>query len=207
MTVLFTSGYPFSGKTEFVKELTNQLSGRKVIHIDPTSLRPIEYSTLDAGAQTKARIAAWEVAQEMLISSMKEPSSTVVIFDTCAAKSKNMLPHFANAKVNKHDIVFVFVGAAIFECKRRAGQKWPSNDIINGYATDFNESVYKLKEASSKFFFIKNNDDPNRVNLKFAAQRIAKVILDGTFSGIFKSKPIRSTVSGSGQKNNKRTKI
>ena len=207
MTIVFTSGYPYSGKTEFAKELTKVLKKHKVVHIDPSTLRPADYDSLDSEAQSKARIATWEVSQEMLTTNMKEPTSNIIIFDTCAAKSKNMLPHFQNAKVHKHNIVYVFIGATLIECKQRAGPKWISNDVIDSYARDFNESVPKLRDASSKFFFIKNNNDNERLNLKAAAQKVAKVITNGSVSGIFEPKPLRSSVNRTGQKDNKRTKV
>ena len=207
MTIVFTSGYPYSGKTEFAKELTKALKKHKVAHIDPSTLRPAEYDSLDPDAQSKARIASWEVSQEMLSANMKESSSNVVIFDTCAAKFKNMLPHFQNAKVHKHDVIYVFIGATLIECKQRAGPKWIPNEVVDSYARDFNESVPKLKDISSKFFFIKNNNDNERLSLKAAAQKVAKVIIDGTVSGIPQPKPLRSSVNRTGQKDNKRTKV
>ena len=205
--IIFTAGYPSSGKTEFATLLAQQLSSHKVVHIDPAKLRLPEYDSFTPDGQTQARIAAWEVAQDILNESLKEPNSTIIIFDTCAAKAKSMMPHFANAKVNKHDVVYTFIAASISECKKRAGTKWPSNEVINNYGKEFVESVPKLREASSKFFFVKNNDDPNRLSLKDAINKIAKAISNGEISGIRKPKPIRSSINRPRQKDNKRTKV
>lgn len=205
--IIFTAGYPSSGKTEFASLLTAKLAPRRVVHIDPAKLRLPEYDTMTPEQQTQARIAAWEVAQDMLNESLKEPNATVVIFDTCAAKLKSMMPHFANAKVNKHDVAYVFVAASISECKMRAGAKWPSDSVINGYGKEFTESIPELKKASSAFFFIKNNNDPQRKSLAEAINKISKVILNGEISGVRKPKPIRSSVNRPRQENNKRTKV
>lgn len=207
MTVLFTAGYPYSGKTEFTKALATGFAGRKVIHIDPTSLRPPEYETMSPDEQKQARIATWEVGQTMLADAIKEPNSTLVIFDTCAAKASTMIPHFTNAKVHKHDVVYVFVGATLPECKQRAGVKWPTQDVIASYGKDFLDSIPKLKDLSSKFFFIKNNNDPARASLVLSAQKIAKAILNGEISGVLKSKPLRGSINRPRQKANKGPKI
>jgi predicted kinase len=179
MTVLFTAGYPWSGKSTFVQALMTNFNDHKVINIDPTSLRPPEYETMPPDDQKQARIAAWEVGQTMLTDATKESNSTLVIFDTCAAKASSMIPHFIDAKVHKHDVVYVFVGAALSECKQRAGIKWPPQDVIKGYGKDFLDSIPKLKDLSSKFFFIKNKNDLIKTGLVLSAQKIAKVILNG----------------------------
>lgn len=207
MTILFTAGYPYSGKTEFAKIISQVLAKYKVIHIDPTSLRPPEYATMTPDEQKQVRIATWEVAQKMLTDAMKEPNTTLVIFDTCAAKATSMVPHFTNAKVHKHDIVYVFIGATLIECKQRAGINWPSKEVIDGYCKDFLDSVPKLKDLSSKFFFIKNTNDPARVGLTLPAQKIAKIILDGKVSGIPESKPLRGSINRSRQKSSKGSKV
>ena len=208
MTVLFTSGYPYSGKTEFAKALAAEFKGlAAVVHIDPMSLRPPEYATLPLDEQKRARIAAWEVSQSMLTDALKEPNSTLVIFDTCASKATSMMPHFTNAKVHKHDVVYVFVGATLPECRQRAGTNWPQHDVIAGYGKDFLDSIPKLKDLSTKFFFIKNNNDPARASLMLSAQKIAKAILNGEISGVLKSKPLRSSINRPRQKGNKGPKI
>lgn len=208
MTVLFTGGYPYSGKTEFAKAMATEFKGQQVvIHIDPTSLRPPEYATMSPEEQKQARIAVWEVSQSMLNDAVKEPNSTLVIFDTCAAKAASMIPHFTNAKVHKHDVVYVFVGATLPECRQRAGANWPQHDVISGYGKDFLDSIPKLKDLSTKFFFIKNNNDPARASLLLSAQKIAKAILNGEISGVSKSKPLRSSINRPRQKGNKGPKI
>lgn len=172
--IIFTAGYPFSGKSEFARELTEALIGKKVTHIDPQSLRPPEYDTMTADEQRQARFASWDVAQEMLVQNMALPNEVITIFDTCAAKATSLLQHFVTARVRKHTVMYCFVASTLEECRKRAGDKWPPADVIQGYARDFVDSIPQFKKASDKFFFIKNNAD--KIAIKAAAYRIAGVL-------------------------------
>jgi tRNA uridine 5-carbamoylmethylation protein Kti12 len=204
--IIFTAGYPFSGKTTFATELTKLLAGRKVIHIDPASFRPPEYDTISSEDQSRARIASWEVAQEQLTDSMVEPDGTIIIFDTCAAKAKNMLQHFVTARANNHQIMYVFMATTLTDCRKRSGSQWPSQEVIDGYARDFNESLPRLRKTSDRFFVIKNIDD-EQASLKTAVIKIARIIADGQIGGIRKPKPLRGPTSRPRQKNRTRTPI
>jgi tRNA uridine 5-carbamoylmethylation protein Kti12 len=203
--IIFTAGYPFSGKTEFAKEILKAVGKkRKTLHIDPSTLRPPEYDSMNEGEKTKTRITSWEVAQDMLIASLKtEDNDTIIIFDTCAAKTKTMLQHFVTAKAQKHTIIYAFVGAVMDDCRNRAGDKWPNHKIITGYASDFKESIPELRKASDKFFFIKNNDS-DKTDLVNAASRIAKAIIDGQVGRVHKPQLVRRSASRPGQKSNTR---
>lgn len=205
--IIFLAGYPFSGKSSFAHKLIEALPGRKIIHIDPKKLLPNEYDSLSQEDQRNAMISAWEVANETLTNSMSEPDDTIIIFDTCASKITNMLQHFINARANKHAIVCCFVAATLDECKQRAGNKWPSQDVINNYAANFTDSLPKFKRASDKFFFLKNSTDETMAGLKNAAERIAKVLTNGKTSRILQSKPIFSTFNRSRQKTNRRPTV
>lgn len=180
--ILFTAGYPGSGKTELVKLITSDkaLVGKvKVNLVDPVLLRPPEYAQMSAEDQRAARLASWEVAQESLREAIAtEPDTTLIIYDSCAAKLKTMLPHFKLAKARNHTIFYVFMGSKVDECKARAGANWPPMDVISGYATDFGESAPRLRPLCTHFRFVKNNDDPDRVIMKDAASKLAKAILD-----------------------------
>lgn len=193
--ILFTAGYPFSGKTEFVKLLTAQLNSKqiKTVLIDPASIRPPEYDQMSPDDQRAARLAAWEVTQESLSSAIKnEPQSTLIIYDSCAAKLKTMLPHFVAAKI-RHIIFYAFIGATLDECKKRAGDKWLSPEIIKGYAADFGESAPRLRPLCSHFKFVKNNDDPEKKALHDAANHFARVVLDAKNDRVQESPSVRST--------------
>lgn len=179
--ILFTAGYPYSGKSELVKMITSSLDPKqvKVVHVDPALLRPPEYNQMSPADQRAARLAAWEVSQETLTESIvTEPATTLIIYDSCAAKLKTMLPHFNLAKSRSHPIFYVFVGAKVDECKGRAGSNWPSVDVINGYATDFGESAPRLRPLCTHFKFVKNSNDPEKAVLKDAAGKLVKAILD-----------------------------
>ena len=171
--ILFTAGHPFSGKTELVKLLV--ASYRDTTVIDPTNLRPPEYDQMSPADQASARIASWEVSLEMLTEAMNKPNKDLVIFDTCGAKTSAMLQQFINAQAKKHTVFYVFVGAPMRECQKRAGAAWPKLDVIQGYSKDFLESVPKLRKASDRFLFVKNTDEA-RVALKSAASRIVRAI-------------------------------
>ena len=174
--ILFTAGHPFAGKTELVKLLV--ASYRDTTVIDPTNLRPPEYAQMTPADQASARIAAWEVSLEMLTEAMNKPDKDLVIFDTCGAKSSAMLQQFVNAKAKKHKVFYVFVGAPMKDCQKRAGTLWPRPEVIQGYSKDFLESVPKLRTASDRFLFVKNTQDEARIALKSAAGRIVRAIND-----------------------------
>jgi hypothetical protein len=196
--ILFTAGYPYSGKTELVKMIMNNLDPKQVktILIDQSLLRPPEYPQMSPEDQRSARLAAWEVTQEQMREVIAvEPNSTLIIYDSCAAKHKTMSPHFNAAKAKNHTIFYAFVGAKVPECKSRAGTNWPSADIISGYATDFGESAPKLRPLCTHFKFIKNSNDPNKNALKEAASELAKAVMNVKENRIPQSKPTRSTAS------------
>lgn len=174
--ILFTAGHPFAGKTELVKCLV--ASYRDTTVIDPANLRPPEYNQMSPADQAAARIAAWEVSLEMLTEAMNKPNKDLVIFDTCGAKTSAMLQQFVNAKAKKHTIFYVFVGAPMKDCQKRAGALWPRPDVIQGYSKDFLESVPKLRTAADRFLFVKNTQDDARVALKSSAGRIIRAIND-----------------------------
>lgn len=197
--ILFTAGYPYSGKTELVKLITSKLDKSiKVILVDQALLRPPEYAQMSAEDQRAARLAAWEVTQEQMREVLvTEPNSTLIIYDSCAAKLKTMLPHFNLAKSRNHTIFYVFVGTKVDECKGRAGDNWPSTEVINGYAADFGESAPRLRPLCTHFKFIKNSNDPDKVMLKDAADKLAKAILDVKADRVPQPAPVRGPASRS----------
>jgi hypothetical protein len=199
--ILFTAGYPYSGKTELVKLITSDkaLVGQvKVTLVDPVLLRPPEYNQMPPDDQRAARLASWEVAQEQLREVIvTEPNTALIIYDSCAAKLKTMLPHFSLAKARGHSIFYTFVGAKVDECKGRAGTNWPPSDVINGYAADFGESAPRLRPLCTHFRFIKNSNDPEKTILKDAASKLAKAILDVKTNRVPQSAPARGATSRS----------
>lgn len=174
--ILFTAGHPFVGKTELAKMLSNSYKDTTII--DPANLRPPEYAQMSETDKASARIAAWEVSLEMLTEAMNRPNKELVIFDTCAAKTSAMLQQFVNAKAKKHTIFYIFIGAPIKDCQKRAGALWPAPNVIQGYSRDFLESVPKLRKACDRFLFVKNTQDDTRSALKSAVSKIVRAIND-----------------------------
>ena len=123
--IIFTAGYPSSGKTEFIKKLLGKLGNIKHVSVDPVSLRPEEYDSLSDEEQKKARICAWEVASEMLQTAIKEePNSTLLIYDTCAANVRTIMPHFSLAKAHKSVfLILVITLASTLACAARISYK------------------------------------------------------------------------------------
>lgn len=201
--ILFTAGHPFTGKTELVKLIAASYKDTTVI--DPANLRPPEYDQMTPADQANARIAAWEVSLEMLTEAMNRPNKDLVIFDTCAAKTSAMLQQFVNAKAKKHTVFYVFVGAQIKDMQKRAGMSWPKPEVIRGYSQDFLESVPKLRKASDRFLFVKNNQDDARIALKDAARRIVRAIDEiNETNRIPKPSPAHNPISGARPKVNQR---
>lgn len=190
--IIFTAGYPYSGKSELVREIVARLPKMKTVLVDPVSLRVPEYDSLSQEDQASVRIAAWQVAMDTVFKAISsEPDSTLIIFDTCGAKSSVMEPLVAHAKLRNHTTFYVFVRATLQECSKRAGPKWPTSDVINGYIKDFTESVPRLKSTAKYFILVKNGDDGTRAGLKNAADKVVKALNLNATNRISKPTPPR----------------
>lgn len=175
--ILFTGGFPFTGKSEFVRLLTEQLNCEYVI-IEPKEYYPQGYDKLPKDKQTKIATAAWEVCIEQVEKLIKStPQSKVIIFDTTAKRLHHMRPLFVNARVRHHKIFYIIVAAAMTECADRAGTKW-EDKFEDDYANSFDITIPALRHLSDVFKIIPNHNDPDRTALREAAQDITQQILE-----------------------------
>lgn len=181
--LLVTGGFPYSGKTEFVKQFVQKaelvLRRRprvtpitEIIKIEPKEFYPVGYDRLPQESQTAIATSAWEVCHaktEELIST--KPNNTLIIFDTAAKRLMHMHPLFVKAQTRGHFIAYAFVAASAADCKRRAGSRW-NDQFEDDYAHHFAITVPTLRKLSDLFVLIKNDDDPARTAIKAAVDRV-----------------------------------
>lgn len=206
MSIVIMAGYPYSGKTEFSKLLVAELAKRNKTskHLTPHDYVCDEYWSLQPDNQRSAMIEAWGKCTNEMVKSLQ--GSDTIIYDTCGSNLDVLSKHIPIMKLNKHKVIYVFIASHIDECKQRAGDKWVTKEALNRYQTEFNKSVYAMKRLCDRFFFIKNTNDVNKINLKNNASKIAEII-DGQISGIHEPKPIHGSDNRSRQTDDKRTQI
>ena len=109
--ILFTSGFPHSGKTKLANKIATTISD--VIHINPKDFYLDEYEEATETGRMAIAVSAWEMAldraNELLCSA--ENDDHLIILDTCCSKALTMRSLFMNAKVRGHHIFYVFVQA------------------------------------------------------------------------------------------------
>lgn len=175
--IVFTGGFPYVGKSEFVRTLVQCLDA-EVIAIEPKEYYPKGFDKLPPEKRTAIATSAWEVCMEQVEKSIKDTSpSDIIIFDTAAKRLNAMRPLFTIAKVHHHKIFYVFVAAAIDECSGRAKDRWDEK-FEDDYANSFDVTVPALKRLADVFRLVVNHDDPDRTALNEAAAEVAAQILD-----------------------------
>jgi hypothetical protein len=176
--ILFTGGFPFAGKSEFVRLLLTKLDPADVTVIEPKEFYPQGYDKLPADAQTRIAIAAWDVCIEKLNELiLSESPDHLIIFDTAAKRLHHMRPLFVQSQVRGHRIFYVFIGASVDDCKRRGGNRWKAN-FEDDYSGSFEATVPALKRMADHFTVVVNKDDPKRTELNKAATTVAQAIIE-----------------------------
>ena len=207
MAVVIMAGYPYSGKTEFCKMVSAELDKRnmKCLHLTPSNYISDNYWSLESDLQKADMVSAWNKCSEELSKNMSNKNNTI-LFDTCGSNLESISKYVPLLKHNGHKVIYVFVAAHVNECRERAKDNWISNDTMIRYQNEFNKSVFTMKRLSDRFFFVKNINDVNKVNLKSNAIKVAEAI-NGEIGGIRKPKPIHSADNRPRQTNNKRPEI
>lgn len=175
--ILFTSGFPYAGKSEFVRLLLEELGNEGTnIVIEPKSFYPQGFDKLPDAKQQAIGIACWDVCMEETNKAITSaPPTDLIILDTAAKRFHMMRPLFMNAKVRQHKVFYVFIGASADECKKRSEGKWKES-FEEDYSNSFATSVPSLKRMSDVFKLIVNNDDLDFGQLREAAKEIATSI-------------------------------
>lgn len=168
--ILFTSGFPYSGKTTFAQKLIDALDGHLVLHINPKDYYPDEFDALPAEERLDIATTAWEMSLEKATKSICAlPNRALIIFDTCCSKSLHMRPLFMNSRLRGHDTFLVYVNASSETRFERSKQNEQIKELEDRYRTSFKETLPTLKDLSDHFFMV-NNDNGD---LSSHAERVA----------------------------------
>ncbi len=155
--ILFTSGFPYAGKTEFAKRLCQRLDQQHLIHINPKDLYPEDFDALSEEEQQATGIVAWEMAFEKTDKCIvKLPNKVLIILDTCCSSAYQMTQLFMDAKIREHDIYLIYVNASLEKRTELAAGKNISK-FEGKYASNFQQSLPELKHMSDHFLVINNN--------------------------------------------------
>lgn len=156
--ILFTSGFPYAGKSTLVQKLVEELDGKHVLHINPKDYYPDEFDNLTNEEQTEIATTAWEMSLETATKSICAlPNKALIIFDTCCNKSLHMRPLFMNAKLRGHRVYLVYVHADLKNRSKRTDKDL--SKFEDKYRTNFLETLPILKEHADTFVTFSNNND------------------------------------------------
>ena len=170
--ILFTSGFPYSGKTEFAKALIKSLGGEFVLHINPKDYYPDNFDILPDEERMEIATTAWEMSLEKATKSICAlPNKALIVFDTCCSKSLHMRPLFMNSKLRGHDIIMVYINANGDTRFERSKNNEKIMELEDRYKASFSETLPILKNLSDQFYMVNNSNDMEN-SLEFNVQRI-----------------------------------
>jgi tRNA uridine 5-carbamoylmethylation protein Kti12 len=169
--ILFTSGFPFSGKSELANKISENISD--VIHINPKDFYLEGFDEAPDDARTAMAVSAWEMALDKTNKLLcSKDNNSLIILDTCCSKALAMRPLFMNAKVRGHYVFYVFVQAQTKDREARAPEVDQSYKFK--YASDFSETVPILKKLSDRFMLVINNNDGGMEEIDKCVTKISK---------------------------------
>jgi hypothetical protein len=169
--ILFTSGFPQSGKTKLANKIAADISD--VIHINPKDFYLEGFEDAPDDARTAMAVSAWEMALEKANKLMcSKNNEHLIILDTCCSKALAMRPLFMNAGMRGHHIFYVFVQAQTKDREARAPEMDQSFNLK--YAADFSKTVPILKKLSDRFMLVINNNDGGLEEINKCVAKISK---------------------------------
>jgi tRNA uridine 5-carbamoylmethylation protein Kti12 len=157
--ILFTSGFPYSGKTTYANLLKEELDNQLILHINPKDYYPDDFSSLPEKDQIDIGVTAWEMSLETATKAITStPDKVLIIFDTCCNKSLHMRPLFMNAKLRGHHVMMVYINATLEDRLSRVSEI--DVDKIKGLETKYKESfsttLPALRSHADSFVVVHN---------------------------------------------------
>ena len=166
--ILFTSGFPYSGKTTFIEKLIEKLDGELVLHINPKDYYPDDFDSLPDEERMAIATTAWEMSLEKATKSICAlPNRALIVFDTCCSKSLHMRPLFLNSKLRGHDTILSYVDAHSTIRFKRSAENEKIRELEDKYRTSFRETLPTLRSLSDHFFMIDSNCSDENLIKKF----------------------------------------
>jgi len=147
--IIIMAGLPKSGKTVLARQLSSQSKGS--FHVDPASFVPPDASPDE---HRDAILCGWEIAYEKLLEIIdKNPSNTLIIFDTCASKTSVVETIAIRGKKAGHKIHMVFVETPKEICIKRGADA----SVVSRYEQQFISSLKNSAGCCDKFTTIPGN--------------------------------------------------
>jgi predicted kinase len=179
-------GYPYSGKTEFVKRLIPLLDKFEVLHIDLRDWFLPNYKELSENQKRENGFAAWELSIEALDNALWDRKrDDIIIYDTAAASLGPMLERVKIAKGGRHLTYYIVISATAKECEKRAGDEWIGSESIKYYFERYKKTIPTLKQESDKFFIVDNHGPIEALTEQ--AEKIAEEIVKDAGSRVYQS--------------------
>lgn len=173
--ILFTSGFPYAGKTEFTKMLCEHLGRELLIHINPKDLYPDDFEDLSDEEKTSNGVVAWEMSYEKTEECLdKLPNKALIIFDTCCRDVHRVSHLFSTARVKEHNVLFAYVNAS-FEKRQQYAEGKDISKFEERYSSSFRKDLPNFREMSDHFIIIDNNKNLSDLD-KQAASLAQKIV-------------------------------
>jgi len=173
--ILFTGGFPYSGKTKLIETLSTELKHKLVLHINPKRWLPDDYKTLYDEDKQIWNISAWELGLERaFLGITKMPNQALIVLDTAASRIDPLLPLIKDSKKRGHTVIYVYVHSSAADRKERASDQARLIEKLEiKYAADFKTAIPQMKSLADEFVIIKNESEQTLLD---GARNLAQLI-------------------------------
>lgn len=163
--IILTSGFPYAGKTTFVKQLmsslgisnNDEIDDEKCAYISYKQCLPSNFNGFSKSTQQEIAGLAYEISLELLQEEVeKNGNNHIIIYDSCCGVINKLIPILYLAKNRKHTIITIYI-----DTDKHIRFKRHNNETIKKlekkYSNNFKTSIPTLKSLSNYFYIVRHN--------------------------------------------------